>query len=78
MMALINVIYRFVHKPNDNEYMKRYRQLKFRMKVAYEAWSRKISIGTLIHYSVLKTLQQKLIDQSRLLKQVIIDRRFNP
>ena len=78
LMALINVIYRNVYKPSNNDYMKLYKQMKFRMKLAYEAWSRKISVGTLIHYGVLKTLQQKLIDQSRLLKLVIKDRRYNP
>ena len=77
MMALINVIYRQVNKPSDNSFMKLYRQLKFKMKLAYEAWSREIAIGTLLHYAVLKTLQQKLCDTSRLLKQIIRDKRFN-
>ena len=77
MMALINVIYRQVNKPSDNSFMKLYRQLKFKMKLAYEAWSREVAIGTLLHYAVLKTLQQKLCDTSRLLKQMIWDRRFN-
>ena len=57
--------------------MKLYKQLKFKMKLAYEAWSHNLEVGTLIHYAVLKTLQQKLRDTTRLLKDYIKDPRFN-
>ena len=57
LLSLLNVLHRKVYKPLDNKFMKLYKQLKFKMKLAYEAWSRHIEVATLIHYAVLKTLQ---------------------
>ena len=46
------------------------------MKLAYMAWSREIEPATLFRFAVLKTLQQKLGDSTRLLRGFVRDPRF--
>ena len=57
MLALLHVLHVKVFKPESPDFMKIYRQLKLKMKLAYEAWNRQVEVNTLLHYAVLKTLQ---------------------
>ena len=54
-----------------------YKSMKFRMKLAYEAWTRSIEIISLIYFGVCKTLQQKLRVATYKLRRVIVDPKFN-
>lgn len=57
-LALLNVLHSKLFKPRKSEqFMKFYKRLKLKMKLQHEAWIRKISVGTLLFYGILKTLQ---------------------
>jgi len=36
------------NQPSNASFMKIYKLMKFRMKIAYEAWSRKVDVCTLV------------------------------
>ena len=57
--------------------MKEYIAQKFRMKLTYEAWQRSISMISLVHFGILKTLQQKLAVSTYKLKAVVHNPTFN-
>lgn len=57
LMCLIHVVHSKVYKSTDEPFMLMYKTMKFKMKMAYEAWIRNISYQTLIHHAILKTLQ---------------------
>ena len=40
MLALLHVLHVQVFKPESPDFMKIYKQLKLKMKLAYEAWNR--------------------------------------
>ena len=56
MLALLHVLHVKVYKPGTPDFMKIYKQLKLKMKLAYESWKRQIELSTLFHYAILKTL----------------------
>ena len=59
MLCLLHVLHVKV-KPTKLAFdsMIMYKLRKLRMKIAYEAWGRKITVSTLFLYAVNKTLQQ--------------------
>lgn len=57
--------------------MRTYKLMKLQMKVAYEAWTRRIEKETLLHLAILKTVQEKLKDATEALKQVANSVKFN-
>ena len=56
LMAFIHVVYRHLYQPKDSRFLAFYRILKFKMKVAYEAWMSRISIKDLFLRAIFKTL----------------------
>ena len=56
VLALLHILHVRVYKPSSHDFMKLYKQLKLKMKLAFEAWNRKIELNTLLHYAILKTL----------------------
>ena len=64
LMALIHFTHMHVDKPEEKlgEKMKNflsvYKKLKFKMKLSYESWNRRITLGQLIQNAVFKTLVQ--------------------
>ena len=79
LLSLLHVIHLQVYYqlPCGPSFMSLYKHMKFKMKLAYEAWSHNLEVGTLIHYAVLKTLQQKLRDTTRCLQEFVRDPAFN-
>jgi len=77
VMALLHILHVRVFKPSSLDFMKIYKQLKLKMKLAYEAWNRKIELNSLIHYAILKTLQQKMADSTKALHKFANDPRYN-
>jgi len=57
--------------------MKRYKQMKFMMKITFEAWRRQIEKGTLVHYALLKAMQKRLAESTKALKSIVYDQRLN-
>ena len=57
VLALLNVLHYKIYPEKNTQYMKLYKGMKLKMKLQYMAWLRKISVGTLIFYGILKTLQ---------------------
>lgn len=60
-----------MNKSIDVSIIKIFKLMKFRMKIAFEAWSRNIDTGTLIIYAIVKTVQQKMTELSNLLKKIV-------
>ena len=54
-----------------------YKVLKFKMKLAFEAWNRSIEVISLIHFGILKTIQQKMAISTLRLKKFIYEKKFN-
>ena len=76
ILALLHMLHQRVFKPQNKNFMSAYKLDKFRMKLIYEAFSRKIELPTLIQYGVIKTLQQKVRYCSDRLKKFIRDPKF--
>ena len=59
LLSLLHVIHiqSGIRLQCGDKFMMLYKKMKFRMKIAYEAFSYNLEMGTLIHYAVLKTLQ---------------------
>ena len=57
ILALLHMLHQRVFQPQNKNFMSAYKLDKFRMKLIYEAFSRKIELPTLIQYGVIKTLQ---------------------
>ena len=77
MMALLLILHAKLYESSTPKVMLIYKQLKFRMKLEYEAWSRSISLASLVQYAILKTLQQKLSKSSYKLKELVNDPKYN-
>ena len=77
MLALLHVLHVKVFRPGSPDFMKIYKQLKLKMKLAYEAWNRQVEVNTLLHYAVLKTLQQKMADSTKILHKITNDPLYN-
>ena len=58
LLALIHIVHKHVHRETDNKFLYIYKLLKFKMKLAYESWIKRISLGELIQRAVFKTLVQ--------------------
>ena len=56
LLALMHVLHKNAYKIEADGFMKVYIQLKYKMKMAYMAWSRDIPVATLFRFAVLKTL----------------------
>ena len=56
LLALIHVVHRHVYQSQDIEFLYLYKMMKFKMKLAYECWIKKIRIGELIQRAIFKTI----------------------
>lgn len=77
VMCLLHFLHCVVHKPDTNDFMKIYKQLKFKMKLQYEAWSRNIETQTLIHYAILKATHFKMRETTRELQAIVQNKSLN-
>ena len=55
-MALIHAVHKHVHKSKDAKFLKMYAMMKFKMKLAYESWIKRIKLSELIHRAIFKTI----------------------
>ena len=58
MLALIHIVHRHIFKFTDSNFLYIYKVLKFKMKLAYESWIKRISLSELIQRAIFKTLVQ--------------------
>lgn len=56
LLALIHVVHRHIYQCRDNEFLYLYKMMKFKMKLAYECWIKKIRLGELIQRAIFKTI----------------------
>ena len=48
LMALIHVVHRHIYKQKSADFLFIYKVLKFKMKLAYESWIKKLKLGELV------------------------------
>lgn len=57
LFCLLHFVFKKLFAPEEHvNFMRLFKCLKFKMKVQYEAWNRKLSVGTFINFAILKTL----------------------
>ena len=59
LLALIHVIHRRIYDQEGEAFLRIYKILKFKMKLAYESWVRSLKLSELIHRAVFRTVVQK-------------------
>ena len=80
MMAFCLVLHIKLHGSGKQDIKKvlfYYKQMKFQMKLEYEAWSRQLQLVSLVQYGILKTLQQKMALSCYKLKELVNDPKYN-
>ena len=56
MLALLHFLHLQVYTPENVQFMRMYKMMKFKMKIYFECWKRKTSVSELFMLAILRTV----------------------